>query len=97
MAYGNRKTSGEAGISFPLLECWSPITNNATFAANVNGSRVMCRVETAALSKSDPSLADEPMKALAAHRVAIQATARRLIEKQRFEEDGSILIRKADI
>ncbi len=71
------------------------MTNNATFAANVNGRRIMCRIETAALLKSNPAL--EPMKALAASRAAIQATAKGLIEKERFEDDGSILIRKADI
>ncbi len=95
MVYGNRSKK-QTGITFPQMECWSPMTEMATFAADLNGDRIMCRVETEALTGRWPEHAREPMKALAEHRASIQAVARRLIEEERFEDDGSILIRRSD-
>lgn len=69
----------------------------ATFAAEVNGNRVMCRIESDALEDCCPGHGDDPMRALAACRRDLQAAARRLIESDRFEEDGSILIRRHDL
>ncbi len=98
MAYGSRsKNARDTGVTFPLLECWSPVNDNATFAADVNGRRVLCRVEPSALQADRPVKADICMKALARHRSTMQATARKLIEEERFQADGSILIRKSDL
>ena len=40
---------------------------------------------------------DEPMRAVAENRSVLQARARKLIENEAFEEDGSIVIRSKDI
>lgn len=94
MIQGGRSKK-QTGISFPRMECWSPIIGMATFAADHNGSRILCRIESGALSARD----DRPsaMAALADQRAAVHAVARVLIEEQRFEEDGSILIRDHDM
>lgn len=97
MAYGNRpRASGKTGISFPQLECWSPITESATFAAEVDGRRVLCRIDAATLLQRNPEFA-EPMVALARNRTTFQTAARRIIEREAFEQDGSVVIREADL
>ena len=40
---------------------------------------------------------DAPMLSVAEHRTAIQEAARKLIESEAFEEDGSVLIRARDL
>ncbi len=40
---------------------------------------------------------DEPMRAVAENRSVLQAKARMLIEKEAFEEDGTVVIRSKDI
>ena len=84
-------------ISFPLLESWNPLTNTATIAAEVNNKRVLCRISLSVLKKKFRASTEEPMQAVAANRVMLQAAARRLIEAKGYEEDGSIMIRQKDI
>ena len=96
IVYGNRSKK-QTGITFPQMECWSPMTEMATFAADLNGDRIMCRVESQALASLRPQCSEDPMQALAASRSELQSIARRLIERERFEEDGSILIRATDV
>lgn len=93
------KTSStdETEISFPLLECWNPMTKVATIAAQVNKKRVLCRISMEVLKKKFHASADEPMRAVAENRSVLQAKARILIENKAFEEDGSIVIRSKDI
>lgn len=67
----------------------------ATFAADHNGSRILCRVDASVLDGSDERGA--AMAALAEQRPAMHAVARQLIEASRFEDDGSILIRHDDV
>ena len=88
---------GEGGISFPKLECWNPVTEVATVAAQVNQKRVLCRISMEVLREKFCARADEPMRAVAEHRIAIQNAARKLIENEAYEEDGSILIRARDL
>ena len=83
-------------ITFPRLECWNPMTKVATIAAEMNKRRILCRVPLDVLRKKFKASADAPMAAVAEHRAAIQAAARKLIESRAFEEDGSILIRQRD-
>jgi hypothetical protein len=89
--------SNESGISFPLLECWNPMTKAATIAAQVNGKRVMCRISLEVLKKRFRASEEEPMRAIVDNRASIEAAARRLIEKGAFEADGSIAIRQKDL
>ena len=83
-------------ITFPRLECWNPMTKVATIAAEMNKRRILCRVPLDVLRKKFKACAETPMDAVAEHRAAIQAAARKLIESRAFEEDGSILIRQRD-
>jgi hypothetical protein len=88
---------GETDISFPKLECWNPLARVAIIAAQVNSKRVLCSISSELLQERFHASADEPMKAVQANLAAIQAAARRLIERQAYEADGSILIRPGDI
>jgi|GEM_PF-636800 len=92
------QTSASKGtaISFPKLECWNPITKVATIAAEVDKERVLCRISLETLIKKFGASAEEPMRSVAQHRPMIQDAARKLLDNQVFEEDGSILIRARD-
>jgi hypothetical protein len=90
-------TSDETEISFPMLECWNPMTKVASIAAQVDQRRVLCRISMEVLQQKFQASADEPMRAVAENRSLIQAKARILIENEAFEEDGSIVIRSKDI
>ena len=84
-------------VTFPLLECWNPLTKVATLAAEVNKDRVMCRISFDVLRKKFRASKDDPMRAVAENRASIRAAAKRLIEERAFEDDGSIVVRAADI
>ena len=96
----NRKpppASEDDEISFPRLACWNPMTKVATIAAEVNGRRVLCKISVELLKERFHASAEEPMRAVAENRLAIEAAARNLIERVAYEEDGSILIRDRNI
>jgi len=80
-----------------MLECWNPMTNVATVAAEVNKKRVLCRISLAILRDKFGASDEEPMRSVAKHRTAIQEAARTLIENEVYEEDGSVLIRARDL
>ena len=90
-------TSDESEISFPMLECWNPMTKVASIAAQVDQRRVLCKISMEVLQKKFRASADEPMRAVAENRAILQAKARILIEAEAFEEDGSILLRSKDL
>ena len=89
--------SGDRVISFPRLECWNPMTKVVTLAAEVNKKRVLCLVSLEVLSDKFGAPEQEPMRFVAQHRMAIQEAARKLIENEVYEEDGSVLIRARDL
>ncbi len=84
-------------ISFPKLECWNPLTEIASIVAEVNKGRVMCRISLKLLQDRFGALPEAPMLAIADNRAAIQAAARKVIEREIYEEDGSVVIRDTDI
>ena len=84
-------------ISFPKLECWNPMTKVATVAAEVNKKRVLCRISLEILRDKFGASEEEPKQSIAQHRTAIQEAARKLIENEVYEEDGSVLIRAHDL
>ena len=90
-------SSDKNEISFPLLECWNPITQVATIAAQIDKRRVLCRISLDVLKAKFRASPDEPMSAVAKNRSTLQAKARVLIENEAFEEDGSIVLRAKDI
>lgn len=87
----------DGSISFPPLQCWNPITQVATIAAQVSGRRVSCRIGIEDLTQRFATTHAGPMQAITKHRAAIEQAARTLIESNRFEPDGSITIRSRDI
>ena len=89
--------SDETEITFPMLECWNPMTKVASIAAQVDQRRVLCKITMEVLQKKFQASADEPMRAVAENRAVLQAKARILIEAEAFEEDGSILLLSKDL
>ena len=87
----------DAGIWFPKLECWNPMTEVATLAAEVNKQRVLCRIPLKILRDKFGAQEEAPMLSVARHRAALQDAARRLIERSAYEADGSVLIRARDL
>ena len=73
------------------------MTNVATIAAQVGGKRVLCRISLEVLKKKFRASSSEPMQSVSKNRVRIRSAARMLIERESYEEDGSILIRHGDI
>ena len=73
------------------------MTNVATIAADVDKQRVLCRVSLKVLQKKFNASSDKPMQSVVENRAQLQECAKMLIEEERFEEDGSILIRMKDI
>jgi len=90
-------SSDETEVSFPMLECWNPMTKVASIAAQVDQRRVLCKISMETLQKKFQASADEPMRAVAENRSVLQAKARILIESEAFEEDGSVIIRTKDL
>ena len=90
-------SSDETEVSFPMLECWNPMTKMASIAAQVDQRRVLCKISMETLQKIFQASEDAPMRAVAENRSVLQAKARVLIESEAFEEDGSILIRAKDL
>ena len=80
-----------------MLECWNNITKVATVAAETNKKRVLCRISLESLRDKFGTSDEEPMRFVARHRTAIHGAARRLIENEAYEEDGSVLIHAHDL
>lgn len=88
---------GIGKITFPVLQCWNPITKVATIAAQVDGKRVSCRIPFAALRNKFHASEEVPMQAVVENRPAIEIAARKLIESKAYEEDGSIVVQYKDL
>ena len=84
-------------ITFPILQCWNPITKVATIAAQVDGKRVSCRISYAALRKKFHASEDFPLQSIVENRPVIEIAARKLIESKSYEQDGSIVIQFKDL
>ena len=84
-------------ISFPRLECWNNMTKMATVVADVDKKRVLCRISSESLKVKFGASDDKLMQSVVQYRVAIQEAAKRLIERDDYEEDGSVLIQTADL
>ena len=93
--YPNR--AKDNNISFPSLRCWNPITKTITIAAQVNGKRVSCRVAVKDLKVKYRVFKHDPLVIASECRTEIENAARKLIENDSFENDGSILILYNDL
>jgi hypothetical protein len=92
-----RSKSEDEGVSFPVLQCWNPVTRVATIAAEFAGRRVSCRIKIADLNRKYKITTDEPMQSVTNYRTEIENAIRELIKKKSFEEDGSIMINYDDL
>ena len=99
MKLGPHRTSspGNTEIVFPKLECWNPLTKVATIAADIDKKHVLCRISLEVMVDRFGCSEEEPMQFVVQHRATIQEAARKLIENDSYEEDGSILIRSCDL
>ncbi len=67
------------------------------FPALVNGTRVDCAISYQALRNHFGADYEDPLPAFTTHRQRIEQLAAQFIRQQRFEPDGTILIRSYDI
>ncbi len=92
-----QKKTGDDSISFPGLYCWNPVTEVITIAAQVSGNRVSCRIDFADIESKFKEVSEEPLIAVKTYRNEIESAARKLIENNSYEKDGSILISFKDL
>jgi hypothetical protein len=92
-----RNKADDGSISFPALQCWNPVTRVATIAAQFSGRRVSCRIRIEDLRKKFHIFPDEPMQSITNYRTEIETAVRKLIEKNEFEDDGSIMVDYKDL
>ena len=90
----NRENNSK-GLEFPLLECWNPMTESAQIVAQIDGRRVMCNIPLKLLQQRFGD-AVGPIELVTQNRPAIEAAADRVIESERFESDGSIVLENQD-
>ncbi|MGR9106775.1 MAG: DUF1488 family protein [Gammaproteobacteria bacterium] len=97
LTHHRTRASGGAVLTFPKLECWNTITKVATVAANIGKKRILCRISLGILRDKFGATEENPMQSVIEHRTTIQQAAKILIENERYEEDGSIMIRARDL
>lgn len=69
----------------------------ATVVAEVDKKRVLCRISHESLRAKFGASDDKLMQSVAQHRTDIEEAARRLIERNYYEKDGSVLIQADDL
>jgi hypothetical protein len=67
------------------------------FGAIVDDKPIDCGISIEALNEHFGAFYDDPLPAFRSHREAIQKIAEGLINARRFEDDGTIIIRSADL
>lgn len=67
------------------------------FSAIVDDKSIDCGVSIEALADHFGAFYDDPLPAFRSHRERIQEAATTLITRRRFEDDGTIIIRSADL
>ena len=84
-------------ISFPREQQLTFDNGGVDFPAIVDGRRVPCKVSREALDDHFKAETEGTLHAFLKHRSEIEAKARELIQQQKFQPDGSILIGTLDI
>jgi len=89
-------------ITFPDERIWDDLTESALFRAIVNGKRITCRISMEALSdhfranlRAD-DFSNAMIATVVANRRKIEEMTRQKIQRNKFEADGTILIRSRD-
>lgn len=83
-------------ILFPAVEAWDGNRDVVSFPAEINKQRINCAISWEALQDHFGGDNIPPLEAFRSNRSVIEGVAERLINEQRFEQDGSILIRSKD-
>lgn len=79
-----------------IIEAWDGNREVVTFPVFLNKQRIRCAISLEAIQDHFGGKDLPPLDVFRAKRSAIEGIAKRLIERQRFEQDGSILIRSQD-
>lgn len=83
-------------IQFPNIEAWDSNRDAVTFPADNNGQRIRCAISWEALQDNFGGSQMPPLECFRSNRSAIEGKAGGLINKKRFEPDGSVLVRSSD-
>jgi len=83
-------------ISFPREQTQDSGGSGVEFPAIVDGRRIPCKISREALDDHFEAETMGELHAFLKHRFAIEAKARKLIEQQEFQADGSILVGTRD-
>ena len=67
------------------------------FTAVVDEKTIDCGISIKALRDHFGAYSDDPLSAFTSNRVLIQNAAAKLIMQRRFEDDGAVLVRTADL
>jgi len=67
------------------------------FGAIIDEKTVDCAISIEGLRDHFGAFYDDPLPAFRSHRARIYEVATELIEQRRFEDDGTVLVRSADL
>ena len=85
-------------IEFNPDEWYEPHRRQVVWFTAIDDNKVItCGVTIDALIDHFEAFADNPLPAFRTHRERIWSSATRLIAERRFEDDGTLLIRSADL
>jgi hypothetical protein len=85
-------------IEFTPDEWYDPHRRQVVWFSAVDDEKVIqCGISIEALVENFGAFADDPLTAFRGHRERIWQCAGRFIAERRFEDDGTILIRSADL
>ncbi len=83
-------------LSFPAGEFWNGSREVVEFLALLGKEKIRCAISLEALCDNFDSDTKEPLLCFRDNRAKIEAITAKLVRRQRFEEDASILVRSAD-
>jgi hypothetical protein len=83
-------------LEFSAVEAWDSGVECVSFPAVVDGHKIRCLISWEALQDNFGGNESDPLDAFRAARQSVEAKAAQLISRERFEKDGSILIRSHD-
>lgn len=83
-------------VTFPPGERWNGSREIVEFQAEAGGKRIRCALSLEALCDNFDGDTKETLQCFRDSRDKIEVLAAKLIQRQRYEADGSILIRTAD-
>lgn len=83
-------------IQFPKTEAWDSDEDVVTFPADSGSNRIRCAISWEALQDNFGGNQTPPLECFRNNRSSIERKVAELIAKNRFEPDGSILIRSRD-